>query len=203
MTRTTDDPHDLHKSDETVPLSRERQTELEERIHKLETTLAERSNPVLTEDVLADRVIAKLSAAAGLSQPPDGSERVLVLASSHDDLPPPPKGAVLHPPEAATDPNNRTWFLTQLLAEIRLALHMYFDPRYRISRTTQFALPGIAILIMVNYFLFASLINIPILSPIAERAIIVFLCVIGYKLIARELNRYRDVLNYLARYGHR
>ncbi|HEV3384169.1 MAG TPA: hypothetical protein VG097_05100, partial [Gemmata sp.] len=171
MTRTTDDPHDLHKSDETVPLSRERQTELEERIHKLETTLAERSNPVLTEDVLADRVIAKLSAAAGLSQPPDGSERVLVLASSHDDLPPPPKGAVLHPPEAATDPNNRTWFLTQLLAEIRLALHMYFDPRYRISRTTQFALPGIAILIMVNYFLFASLINIPILSPIAERAL--------------------------------
>jgi hypothetical protein len=203
MTKTSDDLHEFPKSDANIPLARERQTELEERIHKLETTLAERANTVLTEDVVADRVIAKLSAAAGLSQAPDGSDRVLVLASSHDDLPPPPKGAVLHPPETVNDPNNRTWFLTQLLAEFRLALHMYFDPRYRISRTTQFALPGIAILFLVNYFLFASLMTIPILSPIAERAIDVLLCVIGYKLITRELSRYRDVLSYLARYGHR
>ncbi len=80
---------------------------------------------------------------------------------------------------------------------------MYFDPRYRISRTSQFAIPGIALLILLNYFFFAVWINIPFLSPIVERAIDILLCVVGYKLLIRELDRYRDVLNYLARYGHR
>jgi hypothetical protein len=189
MTKTADDLHEFSKSDSNVPPVEDRLTELEERILKLETALAERSTSALTEDALVDRVIAKLSAAAGLSQPPDGTDRVLVLASSHDDLPQPPKGAVLHPPEAVTDPSQRTWFLAQLLAEFRLSLSMYFDPRYRISRTAQFVLPGIAILFVVNYFL--------------ERALDVLLCVIGYTLITRELGRYRDVLSYLSRYGHR
>jgi hypothetical protein len=203
MTRTTDDLHDPPQAEIKDSIARERLMELEERIHKLETALAERSTRVLTEDAVADRVIAKLSTAAGLPQTPDTSDRVLVLASSHEEVPPPPKGAVLHPPETTIDPSQRTWFLTQLIAEFRLAIRMYFDPRYRISRTAQFALPAIAVLVLVNYFLFSALINIAILSPIAERLLDVMLCVIGYKLIIRELSRYREVLSYLASYGHR
>jgi hypothetical protein len=202
MRDAPEDPNDTHHSELGVSPTRERQAELEERIHKLETALAERNSAALTEDAVAERVIAKLSSVAGLPQSSDGTDRVLVLASKPDDHPPPPKGAVLHPPEMVNDPTHRTWFLTELLAEFRLALHMYFDPRYRISRTTQFAIPGIAILFVLNY-LFYAWINIPFLSPVAERAIDILLCVVGYKLIIRELGRYRDVLNYLARYGHR
>lgn len=179
--------------------SRERQVELEERLHKVETALAERHSPAVAEEAVADRVIARLS--AGISEPPSQSNRVLVLATSRHD-PAPPDGAVLHPPEVLNDPVRRTWLLSQIVAELQLALHMYFDPRYRISRTTQFALPGIVLLGLFNYFLFASWVNIPIVSPVAERLIDVFLCVIGYKILIRELERYRDVLNYLARYGH-
>jgi hypothetical protein len=205
MSKANDDLHPDFQPDSSAPVTRERQIELEGRIHKLETALADRNAPSLTEeseDAVANRVIAKLSAAAGLSQAPDSADRVLVLASRPDDVPPPPKGAVLHPPEAVTDPNHRTWFMMQLLAEFRLALNMYFDPRYRISRTTQFALPGIALLVLFNYFFFAIWFkDIAILSPIAERLIDLLLFVFAYKLLTRELGRYREVLAYLARYG--
>jgi hypothetical protein len=203
MTVTTDDPHDVPQPEAKGSLMRERQITLEERINKLEIALAEQNAPALTEDAVAARVIAKMSTLPGMSQTLGESDRVLVLASSNDERPPPPKGAVLHPPEATTDPVHRTWFVTQFLAELRLAVHMYFDPRYRISRTTQFALPGIALLFLFNYFFFAIWVYLAFLSPIAERAIDVLLCVIGYKLLIRELDRYRDVLNYLTRYGHR
>src|SRR4051794_3156272 len=118
----------------------EREVELEERIRKLEAALAERSNAAV-EDVVAERVLARMSALART----DPADRVLVLDSVADSrgyIPPPPKGAVLHPPEAPIDPGRRAWFFAQLLSEFRLIFQMYFDPRYRISRVTQFALPG-------------------------------------------------------------
>jgi hypothetical protein len=193
MSKVTDDFDDVPNG---------RQVEFEERIHKLETALAEKSAGI-TEDSVADRVIAKLITAGAVPEVPNGTERVLVLASSPDRIPPPPKGAVLHPLEAMADREGRTWFFTQLLLEFRLSLHMYFDPRYRISRTTQFALPGIALLMLFNYFFFTLWLPIAFVSPIAERLVDVILCVIAYKLLIRELGRYRDVLDYLAQYGHR
>jgi hypothetical protein len=80
---------------------------------------------------------------------------------------------------------------------------MYFDPRYRVSRTTQFALPGIALLLMFNYFFFGVWVHITFLSPLLERLLIVVLSVVAYKLFTRELARYRDVREYLARYSPR
>jgi hypothetical protein len=202
MTKTTDDLDDVPRPDTTGSHSPERQVELEERVRKLETALAERGTPALMEETVADRVIAKLSAAAS-PHSPVGSDRVLVLASTHDAPPPPPKGAVLRPPQTSTDLGRHTWFLSQLGAEIRLAVHMYFDPRYRISRTTQFALPGIALILLFNYFFFTMWASIAFVSPFAERLLDVVFCVIGYKLLTRELGRYREVLDYLSRYGIR
>jgi hypothetical protein len=199
MARASDDFGDTPRADRSFSLPHDRQVELEERIHKLETALAEKPAAAMSEDAVAERVIAKLATVS--SAPQAGSDRVLVLASTSDELPPPPKGAVIHPP-APADPTRRMWFLTQLLLEFRLAVHMYFDPRYRISRTTQFTLPGIALLMLFNYFFFTVWVPIAFFSPIAERLIDVFLCVIGYKLLIRELGRYRDVLDYLARYSH-
>ena len=135
MSDVADDLQATPQLELSAPSKLERETEFEERIHKLESALAERNNSAFNEDAVAERVIAKLSSVASLRQSPDGSDRVLVLASSPDDRPPPPKGTVLHPPEVVSDPTQRTWFLSQLLAEFRLALHMYFDPRYRISST--------------------------------------------------------------------
>ena len=175
-----------------------RHSELEDRIRKLEACLAER--PAADDDAITERVIARLSVlAAERERDPDGRS-MLVLASS-GEVPPPPQGAVLHPPTPSPDFAPRTWFLANLFAELRLIFTMYFDPRYRISRTTQFALPGIVLLLIFNYFFFSMWVPIPFLSPVVERLFAVILGILIYKLLTRELARYREVLAYLARYA--
>ncbi|MBA4188734.1 MAG: hypothetical protein C0467_12110 [Planctomycetaceae bacterium] len=191
-------------SSETLsrPNTSEREAALEDRIRKLESALAERPVASSDEDAMTDRVIAKLSALAGSGR--SAADRVLVLASddSRYPVPPLPQGAVINPPTQPIDPSQRRWFFTQFWSEIQLAFRMYFDPHYRVSRTTQFAIPGIALLLVFDYFFF-SWVSIAFVSPIVERLLAVCLGVLGYKLIVRELGRYRDVLEYLARYGPR
>lgn len=143
------------------------------------------------EDEIADRVLTRLAAMA------NGPRQ---LTAPETDAPAPPSGAVLHPP---ADPASRQWFLMQLWSEFRLAVRMYFDPRYRVSRTVQFLLPLVLALFVLNYLLFGVWFDIPILSPILERVGGVLLAVFLYKVLTRELVRYRDVLEYLTRYGSR
>ena len=115
-------------------------------------------------------------------------------------LPPPPDGTILVPPEPSEQPR-RTWFFAQIWAEIRLAAQMYFDPRYRVSRTAQIAFPLFGLLLVLNYFFFAVWFSLSVISPITERLIDVVLAVLAYRVLVRELDRYRAVLDYLARYA--
>ncbi len=181
-----------------------REVELEDRIRKLEAALAERPIPSSTdEETLAERVMAKMTALIPLNAvngAGGAGGRVLVLDNDGNAIPPPPSGAVLRPPEPPSDPAGRRWFFTQLWAEIRLIMTMYLDSRYRVSRLTQIALPLIAILVVANYFLF-SWVSIPLVSLVLERLIVAILGVLTYKILTRETARYREVLEYLARYG--
>ena len=173
-------------------------TGLEERLSKLETVIAER---LPDDEVLADRVISRLSALAAERERDPDSGHMLVLAASREAAPPPPKGAVLEPPTPPADSASRKWFLPNLIAELRLIATMYFDPRYRISRTTQFALPGILLLLVFNYCFFSLWVSITFVSPFLERLLAVILGILIYTLLMREVARYREVLAYLARYG--
>src|SRR4051794_26135173 len=94
-------------------------------------------------------------------------------------FPPPPDGAILTPPEYQ-EPRRREWFLVQLWAEIRLAVRMYFDPRYRVSRTAQLAFPLFAALLVLNYFLFGVWFSIAFVSPVVERVLDAALAVLAY-----------------------
>lgn len=122
----------------------------------------------------------------------------LAIVSPDPPLPPPPDGAILHPP--VVPGTARPWFLVQLADEIRLAVRMYFDTRYRVSKTFQFLGPAVLAMFAVNYVVFAVWLPIPIFSAVAERVVCVLLGVFLYKLLTRELARYRDVLDYMARY---
>ncbi|MFM8273073.1 MAG: hypothetical protein ACKODX_12170 [Gemmata sp.] len=114
---------------------------------------------------------------------------------------PPPEGTILAPPEPP-EPTRHGWFLVQLWAELRLAVRMYFDPRYRISRTAQLAFPLAAVLMVLNYFFFAQWLSLPVFSPLVERVLYVLLGVFLYRVLQRELDRYKAVLDYLARFTH-
>ena len=115
-------------------------------------------------------------------------------------VPPPPEGTILAPPEPQ-EPGRRGWFFGQLWAEMVLALKMYVDPRYRVSRTAQIAFPLFAVLLVFNYFVFSVWFSVAVFSPVAERLLIVVLVVLAYRVLVRELDRYRAVLDYLAKYA--
>lgn len=117
-------------------------------------------------------------------------------------LPPPPEGTILIPPESG-EPPRRGWFLLQLLSELRLAVQMYFDPRYRLSRLGQIAFPLFFLLVGLNYFFFSVWFSMAVISPVAERLFDMLLAVVAYRILQRELDRYRAVLDYLAHYNSR
>src|SRR5690242_6574384 len=118
-------PHRGSDMAEANERSTSRDADLDDRIRRLETALAER--PVPNEDAIADHVIAKLSALAAEREQQSGSHGTLVLASAVD-APAPPEGAVLRPPGPPLDPAPRTWFFSNVIAELRLIFTMYFDP---------------------------------------------------------------------------
>ena len=72
-----------------------RDPELEDRLRRLETAVAER---LPDDETLADRLIARLSARAAERERNPDSAPMLVLAATGEAPPPPPQGAVLHPP---------------------------------------------------------------------------------------------------------
>jgi hypothetical protein len=201
MIDPTDDP------DPTPARPNGRRGALEERVRKLETAVGELRDAVPTEEAVADRVLARLGSMAGgvraLPGPID-AEFIPADATPLATLAPPPEpvpsGAVLRPPVVVPpDPSKRTWFLVQLWAEVRLMVRMYFDPRYRVSRTAQFAVPAVIGLFALNYFVFAVWVSIAVISPITERVVGVLLGVFLYKILTRELTRYREVLEYMAK----
>jgi hypothetical protein len=190
---------------------------LEERVRKLEASVLELQETKVTEDAVADRVIVRLRAMVGEPHLLPAGDGVLLdtapppaalalaapeVAAAAPTPNPPPSGAVLHPPEPP-DPTRRRWLLAQLWDELRLVVRMYFDSRYRVSRTAQFALPAILVLFALNYFVFSMTLSIPVVSPVLERLFCVLLGVLFYRVTTREITRYRAVLDYLAQHGAR
>lgn len=89
----------------------------------------------------------------------------------------------------------RPWLLFDILREFGATVRMYMDPRYRVRRATQLMVPLILGLFVLNYFLFNVLvIQIPVVSPVLERAIGIVLAVLLYKVLMREVARYRQVI---------
>jgi hypothetical protein len=107
-------------------------------------------------------------------------------------------------PAAALPAAGRVWGKVSALRELRLMLGMYFDPRYRLSRAGQFGIPAVFILMALDYLVFNWVIAIPLLplvGAVLERAVLVLLAVVLYKLLSHEATRYGAVLDYLTKTG--
>ena len=106
------------------------------------------------------------------------------------------------PPGAVAEPDanvRRPWLLLDLFREISTAVRMYFDPRYRVRRSTQLLVPAILALFVVSY-LFFSVFPIPVLDKVLEKAADIVLAVLLYKVVQREVVRYRGVMAAFAAY---
>ena len=174
-----DEPEDI-----TSPSADDGGDGLIDRVRRLETDLAEVRHTI---SELADIVVG------------DIKERRAVPPSTDTYVVPPsviPGGQVTMTAVAGV---LRPWLLIDLLKEVGLASRMYFDPRYRVRRSTQLMVPILLGLFAANYLLFNSLLSVMIVSPILERLAGIVLAVLLYKVVAREVSRYRAaVAHFLA-----
>lgn len=93
----------------------------------------------------------------------------------------------------------KPWLLIELLRDCGATLRMYMDPRYRVRRSTQLMVPAIIGVLIANYFLWNLLfLHVPVLTEIVERLIDIVLAVLLYKVLIREISRYRQMAAQLA-----
>jgi hypothetical protein len=165
----------------------DRDGDLSERIHRLEAEMAEVRH---TLSELAEIVVGDIK---------ERREAALVVAAPAPELPLPvslvPGGQTT---VNAVNAARRPWLLIDLLREIGTTIRMYMDARYRVRRGTQLMVPLIVGLFIANYFFFAFLFPIPVAGEIIERLTGIVLAILLYKVLAREVARYRQTLAQIA-----
>ena len=82
-----------------------------------------------------------------------------------------------------------------------VTLYWFWLPSPQEGTGSQLAFPLFAVLLVFNYFLFSQWFSIPVVCPVAERLLDVVLVVLAYRVLMRELERYRSLLDYLAKYA--
>lgn len=93
----------------------------------------------------------------------------------------------------------RPWLLIDLLRDIGATVKMYMDPRYRVRRATQLMVPLILVLFGLNYLVLNhTLLDIPVFRHIVERVVEIVLAVLLYKVLMREVARYRQTITQFA-----
>jgi hypothetical protein len=181
-------------------------TALEERVRRLEDAVAGLQDTRPLEDRvverLADRNRAELAKdATGIMI--EASRHLLpaapVLADRAADgaTTPPPAAVPLPPPSPRS--MRRPWLLFDLYADVRAAMYMFVDPRYRMSWSGRF-LPWVLLFaIGTSWFWipFISLVYaIPALGPFVATVLVKFvdlvLAFVLYKVLSREATRYRE-----------
>jgi hypothetical protein len=151
----------------------DRMLRLEGEVAELRSTLSELAEIVVND--IRDRREAGLSGSA----------------TTIPDVPAPPVGEGTIPPDTV----RRPWLLFDFLREIGLTFRMYMDARYRVRRGTQLMVPLILGLVVANYLFFNQLmVQVPVFTPIIERLITIVLAVLLYKVLSREVARYRRLL---------
>jgi hypothetical protein len=158
--------------------------------------------PAPQVETVADRLQKLEQAVAALTDrashngaSPDG------LATSFGGLVPAALAGALVPVVPQDPPPGATpsfWDRFAVWRELRLMIHMYVDPHYRLSRVCQFGVPVVLALMVLNFFILGA---IPYIGFLLERLALVVLAVGLYKLLSWEAARYAAVLRYLAQYG--
>ena len=163
-------------------------SEIEDRIGRLENELAEvRHRLGELADIVVGDIQERREVAASVSAP---ISEIQIPAS----LVPGGKFTM-----GAVNAFRRPWLLWDLFKELWTSVRMYIDPRYRVRRATQMMVPVVLGLVVANYFFFGVVFwSIPIVTPILEHLVTIVLAVLLYKILAREVARYRTMLVQIA-----
>ena len=169
---------------------------VEQRLRRLEAAVAALQDTSLLEERILERVT--VSAHSTAHAPPTG-----ILADIH--IPFVPKsvadlagGNPEVAPQSPVAALRQTWLLFEFLAELKTFWQMLVDRRYRLTWLAR-VVPIVAIVIIIVSWLTLS--NIWVLGPILDKLIDIILICLTYKVMSREVERYRQTTaNLRARY---
>ena len=186
---------------------------MEYRLRRLEDAVAILQDTQMIEDRVAERVRIQMEHKApnhrdAASMALDAGLRLLpLLPRAAEAVAPAPQATFVAPQAAATAvPSavplagglNKSWLLVETVNDLRVMLRMYTDPRYRITRIgwlVPFAVVAFVLLSHMKIFSFVFIWNlVPIFDTYLDKAVNLFVAFLGFKVLMREVNRYREVI---------
>jgi hypothetical protein len=179
----TDATRHVESLDETVEA-------LEQRVHRLEEAVAAMSDTQLMEDRVVERVARRVETPpananggfmAGAARFFKSESRNSDAAS--DDAAPKPEVVVRAPASKSS------WLILVFIDEIRAAMRMFADYRYRVSWPGRVVPMVCIVLAVMAYFLTGLL---PIIGTPLNYLVDAVLVVIFYKAMSREVARYQS-----------
>jgi hypothetical protein len=174
---------------------------LEQRVHRLEDAVAALQDTHFMEERITDRVMDRLHHQQEL--PATG-----VIAAERRTRAPardaalPDMEATTEPRPAHQAPRRRPWVIMEVFRELKTMIGMFFDTRYRVSWSAYFALMVLAY-VLVSTWLWTLWAGIPVLGllsgvmkvefvgGILDKAVDLILALFAYKILSREVFRYR------------
>ncbi len=195
---TTVDPTVIPKKSESLLPSAPDTLEL--RIRRLEEAVAGLQDTRQIEERVVDRVQEKISQNSGFGI--QESSKFLMKAGRH--VLPAALGigtgaadSSSSPWDQAGAPPRRAWWLFEAYDDLRSMVRMYRDYRYRRHMTwTAFLTPFVflACILVIWFFMPTSIPVLGSILAVGERILDVLLAFFAYKILSRELIRYREMM---------
>jgi hypothetical protein len=174
-----------------VPLQEPSQTmpeALEERVRRLEDTVA------MLQDTrhLEERVVERLASRLNRSASPLGSETTGITVNAGRQFLPVALEPVAESSAASpTSGLRHPWLLLDFYQELQSIVRMFFDRRYRVARMARIVPIAALALFLFSWFFIDSM---RLIGPILDKMLDVVLICIVYKVLSREAQRYRQAV---------
>jgi hypothetical protein len=171
---------------------------LEARVRRLEDAVASLQDTRQLEERVVESVTAKVG--RGRSNGLRESAGLILEAGRHllpaavdavrdGDPPPDPSPAAT----AKREPSRTSWLLWDLYADARAMLRMYVDPRYRLGWQGRLLPLALVAAIVTSWIWIPGTSILPnVLSSLLVKAVDLVLAYVLFKIVLREVRRYRE-----------
>jgi hypothetical protein len=100
--------------------------------------------------------------------------------------------------EAVAVAARSTWLLMEVFRDFRAIVRMFTDYRYRMTWTARIVLVVAISVAVLSWFLLSG--NFLGVGTAIDRVVLVVVVVVIYKVLSREVERYRELLSRIYRY---
>jgi hypothetical protein len=194
---TTPNGENGHSAPDAAQLRTE---SLEQRVRRLEEAVAVLQDTRHLEERVVERVTSRLSQA-----PRQGSEdsRTTILHTGRQLLPAAlalvragaDQAEQQAQPQGAPSDAGRPWLLFDLYAEARTMVHMFFDRRYRVTWLARVVPAALFVAILLSWIFLPGTSFLPTsLMTIVDKLVDLVLAFVAFKILSREVRRYREVV---------